>query len=298
MFCKNCGNQINGGLIFCTNCGTKIQESAIKKRKFSILVTTILILSGIATIIIIIYSTIKYKNSDKISERTQNQIASAVVNIYCEGANGWDDETVSGGSGTIITEGGIVLTNAHVIPQGKDTSTEDKSCLVILPDPLTGDANEIYYARPWIIPDISGKYDLAFLEIDDVYYDEEEGRAYGEYPKKFPAYDGTMYCKNENVKLGEPIRVYGYSALSGGNVLTITDGIVSSIIIDEGLIFTSAKISSGNSGGIAVDEHGCRIGIPSMVSSDDNESLGVIISNNLIEDFTEEAIAFIDNGDF
>ena len=147
--------------------------------------------------------------------------------------------------------------------------------------------------KPIVIPDISEKYDLAFIQIDDVYYDQEEGKAYGEYPKKFPAYDSDLYCKNENVKLGEFVRIYGYPAISGGYALTITDGVVSSLLPDEGLIVTSAKISHGNSGGLAVDENGCRIGIPSMVSSDSAESLGVIISNNLISDFTDEVRIFL-----
>ena len=126
------------------------------------------------------------------------------------------------------------------------------------------------------------------MQIDDVYYDQAEGKAYGEYPKQFPAYDSDLYCKNENVKLGEPVRIYGYPAISGGFALTITDGVVSSLLEKDGLIITSAKISHGNSGGLAVDKNGCRIGIPSMVSSDDAESLGVIISNNLIYSFTDE----------
>jgi len=58
-------------------------------------------------------------------------------------------------------------------------------------------------------------------------------------------------------------------------------------LIDEGLIITSAKISYGNSGGLAVDQNGCMIGIPSMVIGDENESLGVIISNVLINDFLQ-----------
>ncbi len=89
------------------------------------------------------------------------------------------------------------------------------------------------------------------------------------------------------VRLGESVRIFGYPALSGGYSLTIIDGIVGSFPGD-GLIVTSAKISAGNSGGLAVDQYGCRVGIPSMVSSDETESLGVIISNNLIYEFLDK----------
>ncbi len=299
MFCKNCGKESNSNQKFCTGCGNivgfitrkKKLINFIKRNIFSLIIVVIII--SIILSMVLLYFPFNKKNLS--TEKQNNDIASSVVNIYCEGALGWGDDSVSGGSGTIITSSGLVLTNAHIIPSGEDKSIDEKSCLVTLPDPITGSMKEIYYAKPLVIPDISEKYDLAFVEIDDVYYDQEENKAYGEYPKIFPAYNSDSYCKNENIKLGEPVRVYGYPAISGGYALTITDGIVSSLLIDEGLIVTSAKISHGNSGGLAVDKNGCRIGIPSMFMGDEAESLGIIISNDLISDFTDEVEAFIKN---
>src|SRR3989344_3348366 len=293
MFCKNCGKELNSGTNFCTNCGNSF---SVAKRK-SILsfftpgrVLLLVVVLVIVSSIVLLY--FPFGNQNPSTDTRDETIASSVVNIYCEGAS---DETSSGGSGTIITSGGLVLTNAHIIPAGKDASVNEKSCLEILPDPTTGASKEIYYAIPVVIPEISEKYDLAFLQIDDVYYDEEEGIAYGEYPKEFPAYDGDLYCKNENVKLGEYVRIYGYPAVSGGYALTITDGVVSSLLIDEGLIITSAKVSPGNSGGLAVDKNGCKIGVPSMYLSDEVENLGVIISNDLILEFINEAVTEHEN---
>jgi hypothetical protein len=298
MFCNKCGNEIKDSAKFCTKCGiTTLPISASAKtrnshkRKWLIGIIVVIIIA--ATIWFLTYDNRGAATRATI-DQTQDDIASTVVNIYCEGANGWSDESqVSGGSGTIITTDGLVLTNSHIIPQGINESTDEKSCLVILPDPATGASKEMYYAKPIVIPDISEKYDLAFVKIDDVYYDAKENKAYGEYPKIFPAYDSGKYCKNENVKLGEPVRIYGYPAISGGYALTITDGIVSSLLPKSGYIITSAKISHGNSGGLAVDRYGCRIGIPSMVTGDDYESLGVIISNNLISNFTDEVKALL-----
>ena len=291
MFCKHCGNELISGNKYCTKCGNETQIVQVKKQG-SFFSKKRLIIFCICILVVFLFF---YNSSSKptTDQRDQN-IASTVVNIICEGASG-KDEDISGGSGTIITASGLVLTNSHIIPQGENLSLNEKSCMVTLPDPTTGASKEIYYAKPLVIPDISEKYDLAFLQIDDVYYDEEEGKAYGEYPKQFLAYDSSLYCKNEDIKLGETVRIYGYPTISGGYALTITDGIVSSLLPDEGLIITSAKISHGNSGGLAVDKNGCRIGIPSMVSGDEYESLGVIISNNLISDFTEEVDALINN---
>ncbi|MFZ2038624.1 MAG: DUF2116 family Zn-ribbon domain-containing protein [Minisyncoccia bacterium] len=292
MFCETCGNEILEGTRFCNKCGNELQctESYKKLQKFWTKMK--IIFSGIIVVVIVIgiSALVFYENNkDSISNADQKdqEIASAVVNIYCSGKTDKDD---SGGSGTILTEEGLILTNAHIIPKGAEDTV---SCLVILPNPTTGSPDEIYTAYPIVIPEISEQYDLAFVKVDDVFYDHEEGKAYGEYPKIFPAYDPNKYCKKGDVKLGESVRIYGYPAISGGYALTITDGVVSSLILDEGLIFTSAKISHGNSGGLAVDQYGCRIGVPSMVNGDDYESLGIIISNNLIYEFIDELGVFL-----
>jgi len=232
-----------------------------------------------------IFTFLYYKNPT--SENIDYDIASAVVNIYCEGET---EEESSGGSGTIFSESGLVLTNAHIIPESAkdDIYVDETLCFVILPDPDTGSPDEVYYAYPIFAGELSDEYDLAFMQIHDVFYDFEEGVAYGEYPKKFSAYADKNQCSDDYVKLGESVRVYGYPAISGGYTLTITDGVVSSLLIDEGLIITSAKISYGNSGGLAVDQNGCMIGIPSMVTGDENESFGVIISNDLINEFIDQ----------
>lgn len=228
-----------------------------------------------------------------VEKDSKEEIASSVVNIFCPSTSSYVSS--SGGSGIILTDDGIVLTNSHIIPQNKTNMlVDDTGCLVVLPDPDTGQPSEIYLAHPIVIPGVSDDYDLAYMQIYEAYYDKETGEYKGTYPKKFPAFDDTNRCKNENVKLGEPVRIYGYPAISGGYSLTITDGVVSSFPGD-GLIVTSAKISHGNSGGLAVDKDGCMLGVPSLVSSDDSESLGVIYSMTLVRQFDAEVVKYLKN---
>ena len=285
MFCINCGNEIADNSKFCTKCGKPFEQSrpAETKKKFFTR-KKLFLLAGIVAVIATL-AFLYYESPT--SENIDYDIASAVVNIYCEGET---EEESSGGSGTIFSEDGLVLTNAHIIPESAkdDVYVDETLCLVILPDPDTGSPDEIYYAYPIFAGELSDEYDLAFMQIHDVFYDFEESIAYGEYPKKFPVYADKNQCADDYVKLGEPIRVYGYPAISGRYALTITDGVVSSLLVDEGLIITSAKISYGNSGGLAVDQNGCMIGIPSMVTGDENESLGVIISNDLLNEFIDQ----------
>lgn len=285
MFCINCGNETKKNSKFCTKCGDEFVKSQKNNLKLKIFTKRKLffVFSGLLIIIFGFYFFTTFFSS----KNNNYDVASSVVNIYCEGES--EEESI-GGSGIIFSEDGLVLTNAHIIPESAkdDIYIDDMLCIVILPDPTTGAPNEIYHAYPILDENLSDEYDIAFLQIHDVFYDEEENKAYGEYPKKFPAYIDKKQCGNDSVKLGEPIKIYGYPAISGGYALTITDGVVSSLLIDEGLIITSAKISYGNSGGLAVDQNGCMIGMPSMVTGDENESLGIIISNDLINEFIDK----------
>ena len=223
----------------------------------------------------------------------QNEIVSSVVNIFCPSTE--SDEESSGGSGTIIDEDGLILTNSHIIPQDEQyLHVDETGCFVVLPDPATGQPGDVYLANPIVLPGVSDTYDLAYMSVYAAYYDTDTGEYAGVYPRKFPTFDDTTRCRNENVQLGEPVRIFGYPAISGGYSLTITDGVVSSFPGD-GLIITSAKISHGNSGGLAVDRYGCMIGVPSLVSSDEAESLGVIYSMDLVWQFYDEVTTYINN---
>jgi hypothetical protein len=207
----------------------------------------------------------------------QDKITASVVNILCEAG-----DNSSGGSGTILDSSGLIMTNNHIIPEDKDGNPLVKSCLVTLPD-SQGKVKEIYYGKPIVIPDLSQNYDLAFIQLSAAYVDDD-GTSYGSYPNTFPSFfpDG---CENANPTLGEKIRVFGYPAISGGGYyLTLTDGVVSSLP-NDGTIVTSAKIDHGSSGGLAVDEQGCLVGVPSMISGDKNESLGVLISDSVVGEF-------------
>lgn len=231
--------------------------------------------------------TVELKTSHDSTLNIQNKIAKSVVNILCNNETTGSD---SGGSGIIITDNGYILTNAHIIPYDeKQKKVSNIECTVILPDPKTGQPETAYLAQPINFPNIYEKYDLAIMKITGARYSEKHKRAYGEYPREFPSFQDDEQCYKKETQLGESIRIFGYPSLSGGLSLTITEGIVSSFP-EKGLIITSAKVSSGNSGGIAVDSHGCMVGIPTWVSSNESEALGVIISKEMVEDFYDEII--------
>jgi S1-C subfamily serine protease len=232
-------------------------------------------------------------NHSVLSPSLQNEIAKSVVNIFCPSTK--SDDEHGGGSGTIVNEEGLILTNSHIIPQDEEHLHVDEfGCMVVLPDPKTGLPDEVYLAHPITIPELSHKYDLAYLQIYSAFYDEEEETELGVYPRVFPVFDDTERCRDESIQLGEFVRIFGYPDISGGHSLTITDGIVSNFTSDW-LIMTSAKVSHGNSGGLAVDKYGCMLGVPSRVSSDEMESLGIIIPIHLIREFNNKVDKYLNS---
>jgi len=296
MICKICKKEIKEGNKFCNFCGEKIDNTPyadIKGKEIKFVFDKSFyfkIVIGIIGILVlyIIFADKPFSFLTNDREIDQRVLTSSVVNVLCEAG----EDEISGGSGTIITTEGIVLTNSHVIPQDEERIlTSDEGCLVILPNQQTGQPEEIYWAKPIVIPGLSDDYDLAYLEIYDAFTDED-GEIRGRYPRTFPSifaeenkYDDI--CQFRKQKLGDSVRIFGYPQTSGGFYLTITDGVISSFS-GEGVILTSAKIDEGNSGGLAVDQKGCMVGVPVAVSEGKYQNLGVIISTDLILEFSEK----------
>jgi len=294
MFCKNCGKPIESGKQFCKNCGQEFKVGKFFRltQWFKNHRKGILIVLGVI-IFFVIVSIFSEDNSSPTTPTTipnvpvvqpspkhiltQKEIASSVVNLVCFNEAG---TITTGGSGTIFTAEGDILTNHHVIA-GTD------ACLVALPEPESGTPNEIYVASPIIVPLLSEEYDLASVRIVGAFIDDK-GISYGTFPNKFKNYDDSSFCSNYIPKLGEEIKIYGYPVTSGGYNLTITEGVISSFS-DDGLILTSAKVDSGNSGGLAANQNGCFVGVPSAVKTGVYQNLGVIIPPTIILEFINKA---------
>lgn len=294
MYCENCGKKINDNDQFCTDCGKKIElesevvpenheglkENIPKKRKLRIVLLVILSLFFISGIIFV-YSkwvSIQTKTSVESEETSMVDNTAAVVNIFCD--------TDYGGTGTIMSKEGIIVTNEHVLSGAT-------MCVVTLPNPVTGEIVELYKAEPIIFPKLSEQYDIAFLEIYDVVVDDD-GEELGTFPAILPYLQFSDNCQYYQYKLGESIKIYGYPITSNNYNLTVTEGIISNFD-DDGYILTSAKIDSGNSGGLVLNQEGCVVGIPTAIREGDYQNLGVIIPFDYVYGLLEEAVAQEEN---
>ncbi|MCB9810403.1 trypsin-like peptidase domain-containing protein [Candidatus Nomurabacteria bacterium] len=227
------------------------------------------------------FSHIKYLDVEQTPVTDENRTYASVVKIVCE-----DDDYIYYGSGTNLDSAGYVLTNYHVVE-----GLPEDACMVGFPDPKSGLIREAYWTT--IITDKADEtgHDLAYLAIERPIFDEE-GNLYGYYDKvangTFPYFEHTDECLSTETQLGGELLILGYPPLSGGS-LTITNGLVSSLYSQDGYIVTSAKIVSGNSGGLAVDSNGCYVGVPTAVYYDDEdvnqELFGEIIDAEFVFDF-------------
>lgn len=178
-----------------------------------------------------------------------------------------DGNPYSSGSGTILdADRGFILTNYHVMG---DTETHtlfnDEGLAIIGVNPANLRSVPIfkYYARM-----VHGdpEIDLAVLQIVSP-FDDPKGR--------LPANLGLTAAPrgdSESLLIGDPIYVLGFPGL-GGDTITFTSGTVSGYLDEnkdghEEWIKTDAEVNHGNSGGLAVDDNGAFIGVPSAGLTD------------------------------
>jgi len=165
----------------------------------------------------------------------------------------------TGGSGSIISSDGYVLTNYHVV--GDDLTGHFYTWHVIrITDPRHPDRapRHAYWAR-FVAGD--ARHDLAIIRIE-LLADES------------PLPPGTRFTSvplgDANTLMpGDPITVVGYPGI-GGATVTVTTGIVSGWVGEDFMaggkqwIKTDARISGGNSGGGAFDERGYLVAVPTF----------------------------------
>jgi serine protease Do len=182
-----------------------------------------------------------------------NRISQSVVLVLALD-NG---DPFSQGSGTIIDPAGYIFTNVHVIEGGDDFA-------ILQPSDLAEPPELRYFAS------VVAQYpelDFAILQIDR----DADGRGLDPDDLNLP----FISLSEETVQLGDPVFVFGFPSIGEG-YLVFTSGSITSIRNDDigsqrvpFVYATDAEISPGNSGGLAVNQNGEFIGIPTEVVSEE-----------------------------
>ena len=179
-------------------------------------------------------------------------LAHAVVQIHAVDFRG---DSVWTGSGTLISQDGLILTNAHVV----DDRYDEYDSLAIGTTTETDEPPELQYLAEIVAVDYA--LDLAVIEIAS----DLDGN---DITEEFPF---IALGDSETVEIGDNIRILGYPGI-GGDTITFTNGVVSGFTSERSVdgrawIKTDATIAGGNSGGLAVDANGKLVGVPTIVGS-------------------------------
>ncbi len=170
------------------------------------------------------------------------------------------------GSGVIVSEDGLIMTNNHVVKGGGDAEIR-----VALADKREFDARIILRDE---------KLDLAVLRLTT-------------QERKFPHLD---FDDSDAVDVGDLVLAIGDPFGVGQ---TVTSGIISALARGRGntadaqyFIQTDAAINPGNSGGALINMNGKLIGINTAIvsRSGGSQGIGLAIPSNLVKVFLTSAI--------
>jgi S1-C subfamily serine protease len=163
------------------------------------------------------------------------------------------------GSGTFISSDGLILTNAHVVLSDKYYKVD---ALTIAPTTNPDEKPEpLYFAK---VIQADANLDIAVLKVSS----DLAGNPVDPSSLNFPF---VNLGNSDDLALGDPITILGYPGI-GGETITLTSGEVAGFTSEtdygnRAFIKTSATIAGGNSGGLATDEAGNLVGIPTQLGS-------------------------------
>lgn len=215
--------------------------------------------------------------SSNVSSNALSSLSPSVVKIVCYSDS--YGENLQMGSGVLYHSDSadpstyFVETNLHVIQTSDGSSSK---CVIAVYPNYRNSLNYLVYKTAGHKTYTYG-VDFAYL-IPQITDSENAGTMsdLGKYAKNLTS---NTYCKSTSI--GDHISILGYPSV-GGSSLTATDGIISGFEYDSGTRFikTSAKIEHGNSGGVAIKDSGCILGIPTFVETGSAESIGRILDLN------------------
>lgn len=214
-------------------------------------------------------STISIKNS---SVSTENAVAKksldSVVGITTVGVQGnmfFQGRVVEGvGSGVVVSKDGYILTNAHVVQDGKAEKID-----VLLTNGKKSSAKLLWYDTT---------LDLAVIKTDLT----------GLKPVEMGDSD-KVQIGDKAIAIGNPLGLDLQSTLTSGYIsgkdrtITLQNGLQM-----DGLMQTDAAINSGNSGGGLFDQEGKLIGINTAKAS--AEGIGFTIPINVAKSIVDNIV--------
>jgi len=194
------------------------------------------------------------------AETIYSKYGPSVVAIWASGGK----TQASIGAGSLISENGLVVTNAHVISIGSTGKPYPKISVFFKPERLTGDVkkdlNKGYAAR---ILAVSRPLDIAVLKIEQT----PSGLNY------------ICLSSPDSVHIGQEVVAIGHP--EQGGFWSLTYGRISGEFSDFGgvkgkhMYQTDTSLNRGNSGGPLLDSRGCLVGVNTSIARRSDDGLAI-----------------------
>ena len=176
-----------------------------------------------------------------------------------------EEDAYSTGSGTILSQDGVILTNFHVVGDIDRRTLYNQDGLAFIavnPTNLKGLPTWLYTAE---VIQANPTLDLALLRLTG-YLDSSSP-----LPEKLAVVSMDL-ADSDSVNIGDELSVIGFPGI-GGDTVTFTQGKVSGFLDEDRdnvfeWIKTDAEVNHGNSGGLAINQEGLMIGVPTAGVSD------------------------------
>lgn len=160
----------------------------------------------------------------------------------------------SGGTGSIIQEDGLILTNAHVVIEEQTGRPYPRLTIYLKPDHVTGDPKvDLSRGGKARVVAFSQTLDLALLRLEGM-------------PGPFPA---LGLDDSDKTEIGDRVVAIGHP--EQGGLWTLTTGTISAEFENfnatkgKSVFQTETGLNRGNSGGPLLDTHGRMIGVNTAI---------------------------------
>lgn len=185
------------------------------------------------------------------------------------------------GTGSIIDGNGLVLTNAHVILDGKTDAPAKKVFVYLKPDRVIGnESNQENLTRRHSasVMAYDKALDLALLKVEN------------------PAMPMPVLSFGDpgNIAIGSRVLAIGHP--ESGGLWTLTTGVISAEwqnfnnVPGKDIFQTETSLNRGNSGGPLIDLSGHQVGVNSMIARKSKDGLAITsinfaIKSNVVRDW-------------
>ena len=232
------------------------------------------------TLLVLALTAFSIRPAEAISREAINASLRATVQVIMPDN---DFEIFSLGSGTIMSAEGLILTNNHVVEGDSRNgymNDDGLAAIAVTPSNMRGEAVIKYYAT---VVKADPDLDLALLQIVSLSDDPD-----APLPDNL-GLTPILRGNSDELQIGDEINFYGFPGL-GGNSVTFTSGKVSGFLDEnrDGVfewIKTDGEINHGNSGGLATNDQGAFVGVPSAGVTDDVGKISLVRDGNLSLNF-------------